>query len=119
MNPCNFTNGVIIKRIAVAIHTMNNNSNKRLACFPFQFTRVSICFPVSLLLLNNLFLLATFTEKLSLKPNSVGMRTLSHSHHQKLVDNPRSLRVFALFGGKKDGDKDDGKVKYCHFSPKL
>ncbi|KVH88864.1 nucleoid-associated protein At4g30620, chloroplastic-like [Cynara cardunculus var. scolymus] len=50
------------------------------------------------------------SQKLSLKPNSVGMKTLSQSGHRKLVDNRRSLRVFALFGGKKDNDKDDGKA---------
>lgn len=43
------------------------------------------------------------------------MRALSQPGHPKLVDNRRSLRVFALFGGgKKDGD--DGKVNFLHFS---
>ncbi|KAI3725075.1 hypothetical protein L1987_64850 [Smallanthus sonchifolius] len=50
-------------------------------------------------------------QKLSLKPNSVGMRTPSHPGYLKLVDNRRSIRVFALFGGgKNDNDKDDGKA---------
>ncbi|XP_071729627.1 nucleoid-associated protein At4g30620, chloroplastic-like [Rutidosis leptorrhynchoides] len=50
-------------------------------------------------------------QKASLKPASVGMRTLSQSGHRKLVNNRRSLHVVALFGGgKKDGDKDDGKA---------
>ncbi|KAK1429731.1 hypothetical protein QVD17_11949 [Tagetes erecta] len=50
-------------------------------------------------------------QTLSLKLNSVGMRVLSQPCHLKFVDNRRSLRVFALFGGgKKDNDKDDGKA---------
>ncbi|MFS7917704.1 putative nucleoid-associated protein YbaB/EbfC family [Helianthus anomalus] len=50
-------------------------------------------------------------QKLSLKPNLVGMRVVSKPGHLKGVDNRRSLRVFALFGGgKKDNDKDDGKA---------
>ncbi|KAJ0752206.1 putative nucleoid-associated protein YbaB/EbfC family [Helianthus annuus] len=54
--------------------------------------------------------LASF-QKLCLKPNSVGMRTASQHGHLRLVDNRRSVRVFALFGGgKKDNDKDDGKA---------
>ncbi|KAL4564177.1 hypothetical protein LXL04_028230 [Taraxacum kok-saghyz] len=51
---------------------------------------------------------SSYSQKLSLKPNSIGMRTLSRSSHQKLVDNRPSFGVFALFGGKKDGD--DGKA---------
>ncbi|MTV29152.1 hypothetical protein FTX61_27860, partial [Nitriliruptoraceae bacterium ZYF776] len=44
-------------------------------------------------------------------PSTVGKRSLSQSGHLKPVDNHRSLRVFAIFGGgKKDGDKDDGKA---------
>ncbi|KAI3827553.1 hypothetical protein L1987_01630 [Smallanthus sonchifolius] len=41
----------------------------------------------------------------------LGMRTPSHPGYLKLVDNHRSIRVFALFGGgKNDNDKDDGKA---------
>ncbi|XP_071737152.1 nucleoid-associated protein At4g30620, chloroplastic-like [Rutidosis leptorrhynchoides] len=46
-------------------------------------------------------------QKTSLKPTSVGMRTLFQHGHRKLVDNRRSLHVVALFGG---GKKDDGKA---------
>ncbi|KAI3709272.1 hypothetical protein L2E82_39032 [Cichorium intybus] len=53
---------------------------------------------------------SSYSQKLSLKPNSFGTRTQTQSLHQKPVDNHRSVRVFALFGGKKDGDKDDGKA---------
>ncbi|KAI3805460.1 hypothetical protein L1987_27863 [Smallanthus sonchifolius] len=40
-------------------------------------------------------------QKLSLKPNSVGMRVPSRPCHLKVVDNRRSIRVFALFGGER------------------
>ncbi|KAI3754507.1 hypothetical protein L1987_54291 [Smallanthus sonchifolius] len=50
-------------------------------------------------------------QKSSLKPNSVGMRVPSKPGYLKVVDNRRSIRVFALFGGgKKDNEKDDGKA---------
>ncbi|KAD0319318.1 hypothetical protein R6Q59_023521 [Mikania micrantha] len=50
-------------------------------------------------------------HKVCLKSSLVGMKVPSQLGHLKLVDNCRSLRVFALFGGgKKDSDKDDGKA---------
>ncbi|PSS36166.1 Nucleoid-associated protein [Actinidia chinensis var. chinensis] len=43
--------------------------------------------------------------KINHKKNHVNMRTLSRSSSQKPGNNHRSLRICALFGGKKDNDE--------------
>ncbi|XP_076936632.1 nucleoid-associated protein At4g30620, chloroplastic-like, partial [Bidens hawaiensis] len=61
--------------------------------------------------ISNFNSLSPSLQKLSLKPNSVGVWVPSQPGHLKVAVMHRSLRVSALFGGgKKDNEKDDGKA---------
>lgn len=53
------------------------------------------------------------TGKLNPNANQVGMWALSQSGCEKLVPNRRSLRVWGLFGGKKENNEksDDAPSK--------